>query len=94
MYMSGKFGSQEEFAMEVSIKHIRDNLADAINRVAYGGERVILQRRGKDIAALVSMEDLQRLQEMEDKADIKAARKARKERGGISLEQYRKKHGI
>ena len=44
-----------ESAMEISITEIRDNLADALNRVAYGGERVILQRRGKGVAALVSM---------------------------------------
>ncbi len=80
--------------MEMSIKEVRDNLADALNRVAYGGERVVLARRGKGVAALVSMEDLQLLQQMEDRADVRAARKALKDKGEITLEEYRKKHNI
>jgi len=80
--------------MNVSISEIRDHLADALNRVAYGGERVILERRGKGVAAIVSLEDLQRLEELEDEADVKAAKKALKEKGGITLAQYRKKHRI
>lgn len=80
--------------LEIGVAEIRSNLADVINRVAYGGERIILQRRGKQVLAVVSMEDLELLTAMEDKADVKAALKARKEKGGITLEQYRKKHGI
>jgi prevent-host-death family protein len=80
--------------VNVSISAIRDNLADALNRVAYGGERVILERRGKAVAVLVSMEDFQLLQELEDQADIRAAKKALKQKGGITLEAYRKKHAI
>ena len=78
---------------EIGVADIRANLADVINRVAYGGERIVLERRKKPVLALVSMEDLKALEEMEDRADVKAALKARKEKGGISLEQYRKKHG-
>jgi len=80
--------------MQVSIKEIRDNLADALNRVAYGGERLILARRGKGVAALVSMEDLQLLQELEDRADVRAARKALKEKGGVSLEEVKARLGM
>ena len=42
--------------MKQSIVDLHKNLADVLNRVAYGGERVILQRRGKGVAALVSIE--------------------------------------
>ncbi len=80
--------------MNVSVSKIRDTLADALNRVAYGGERVILERRGRGVAALVSMQDLELLQEMENRSDLKAARKARKEKGGVTLEEYRKKRGL
>ena len=48
--------------MRVRITDIRDNLADVLNRVAYGGERLVLERRGKGVAALVSMDDLALLQ--------------------------------
>lgn len=78
----------------MNVVDIRNNLADAINRVAYAGERIILERRGKSVAALVSVEDLALLQELEDKADIRAAKKALKEKGGISLEDFKKKHGL
>jgi prevent-host-death family protein len=80
--------------IEISVHEIRSNLADVINRVAYGGERVVLQRRSKPVVAVVSMEDLELLNSLEDQADVKAAKKARKEKGGITLKQYRKKHGL
>ena len=80
--------------MEVSISNIRDNLSDALNRVAYSGERIVLMRRGKGVAALVSMDELRLLEELEDQADLRAALKARKEKGGVTLAQYRKKRGI
>ena len=80
--------------MEVGVHEIRANLADVINRVAYGGERVILERRKKPVLALISMEDLELLTALEDRSDVKAAMKARKEKGSITLSQYRKKHGL
>ena len=78
----------------MKVVDIRNNLADALNRVAYGGERIILERRGKGVAALVSVEDLALLEELENQADIRAAKKALKEKGGVTLEQYKKKHGL
>lgn len=63
----------------LSIAEARNGLADAINRVSYGGERVVFARRGKPVAALVSPEDLTMLQRMEDAGDIRAAAKVLKE---------------
>jgi prevent-host-death family protein len=76
----------------MKVADIRNQLADAINRVAYAGERIVLERRGKKVAALVSVEDLELLEEMEDQADIRAAKKALKEKGGITLEELKKKY--
>jgi hypothetical protein len=42
------------------------DFAHALNHVTYRGERVILQRRGKDVAALISIEDLAILEVAED----------------------------
>jgi prevent-host-death family protein len=67
--------------MNVSIANIRNHLADALNRVAYAGERVVLERRGKPVAVLVSVEDLELLEQLENEEDLRAARKARKEGG-------------
>ncbi len=51
------------------------------NKVAFTKERVLLERHGKPIAALVPVEDLELLQELEDRLDLAAARKALKEPG-------------
>ena len=55
---------------------LRKNLSDSLNRVAYRRERIILQRRGKNVAALVPVDDLKLLEELEDKRDAEDARKA------------------
>lgn len=51
--------------------------------VAEGGERILLDRRGKSVAALVPIEDLELLREIEDQLDNAAAAKAGKESGRI-----------
>ena len=36
----------------------RDDFATVVNRVAFGRERLVIQRRGNNMVALISMEDL------------------------------------
>src|SRR5208337_2920828 len=55
---------------------VRQDFAETVNRVAYGGERVVLHRRGRNLAALIPLEDLARLEELEDRQDAEEARKA------------------
>ena len=50
----------------VSIGRVKRDVSDLVNRVAYGGERIILTSRGKPKAALVSIDDLERLRYTED----------------------------
>ncbi len=70
----------------------RKKFADIINRVAYGNESFVLTRRGEAMAALVSIEDLKLLAEIEDRIDVGDAWKAREEPGGhVSWEDLRKK---
>ncbi|WP_157913119.1 type II toxin-antitoxin system Phd/YefM family antitoxin [Candidatus Promineifilum breve] len=45
---------------------MKRDVSDLVNRVAYGGERIILTSRGKPKAALVSIDDLERLRRTED----------------------------
>lgn len=47
---------------EIPVTKARDELAELINRVAYGHERIILTRHSKAVACLVPPEDLQRLE--------------------------------
>ena len=58
---------------------VRDAFAATLDRVADGGERIILDRHGKSVAALVPIEDLQLLRQIEDQLDNEAAAKAGKE---------------
>jgi prevent-host-death family protein len=80
--------------LEIGVAEIRANLADVINRVAYGGERIVLQRRGKQVLAVVPMEDLELLQTLEDQSDVRAALKARKENGEVPLEEIKARLGM
>ena len=48
----------------VSIGQIKREISDLVNRVAYRGERIVLTSRGKPKAALVSLEDYERLQHL------------------------------
>lgn len=47
----------------VSIGQVKRDISDLVNRVAYRGERIVLTSRGKPKAALVSIEDYQRLEQ-------------------------------
>lgn len=49
-------------AKGVSVGEAKARLSSLINAVAYGGERVVIQSRGRPKAALVSVEDLHRLE--------------------------------
>ena len=75
----------------------REGFADTINRVAFGKERVVLRRRGKDIAALVPMADLRLLEELEDRIDLLDARAAlaeTKKKGAKPLDAILKDLGL
>ncbi|PNG21390.1 type II toxin-antitoxin system Phd/YefM family antitoxin [Streptomyces cahuitamycinicus] len=56
-------------AYEIPVTQARAELADLINRVVYGGERVVVTRHGKPLVALVSADDLRRLEENQELAD-------------------------
>ena len=69
----------------------REDFADILNQVAYAGERIILHRRGKNLAAIVTMADLQLLQDLEDRMDNVAADAALLEPGeSIPWDQVKK----
>lgn len=74
----------------------RDGFADTINRVAYGKERVVLRRRGKEVAAVVPIDDLCLLEELEDRIDLIDVRTAlaeTKTKGVESLDAILKELG-
>ncbi len=79
----------------VSTADARKKLAEIVNKVAYGKEPVVLTRRGEKIAALISMQELELLNLIEDHIDIEDARKALEGQGGnISAEKFWKELGL
>jgi len=50
----------------VSISRLKNELSEYLNRVAYGGERIIVTSRDRPKAVIISMADLERLEELED----------------------------
>ena len=75
----------------------REGFADTINRAAYGKERIVVRRRGKDIAAVIPIDDLRLLEELEDRIDLVDARAAlaeTKKKGAKSFDAILKDLGL
>ena len=79
----------------ISTADARKRFADIVNKVAYGKEPIVLTRRGQEVAALVSIDELELLQQIEDYIDIEDAKKALAEPGeNIPAEEVWKKLGL
>jgi len=50
----------------ISVSELKNTLSEALNRVAFDRERIIVASRGRPKAAVISIEDLRRLEELED----------------------------
>jgi prevent-host-death family protein len=54
------------------VSEARGEFSDLVNRAAYRHERVLLTRHGKPIAAIISKEDLEYFEALEDRDDLAA----------------------
>ncbi len=54
----------------------RERFAEILNEVSVRGDRIVLERHGKSVAAMISVADLQLLEALEDKYDVDSAREA------------------
>ena len=82
---------------QVNTVNARAQFSDIINRAAFGKERVTLTRRGKEIVAVVPIEDVKLLEALEDKIDLEEARAAlaeSKKKGTMSWDKIKKELGI
>jgi prevent-host-death family protein len=63
----------------ISAEEARNQFSEIVNKAAYGHERTVVTRRGKRVAAIVSIEDLELLEaildEIEDRADAEYCRR-------------------
>ncbi len=81
----------------VNTTEARENLAEVINRVSYAKDRVRITRRGKQVAAVVPIEDLELLERLEDEMDIREAKKAladARQHGTIPWEEAKEELGL
>lgn len=60
---------------KVTTRRAREDFANVLRRVNEDGERILLHDHGKNIAALVSVEDLSLLEELEDRRDALEAQR-------------------
>jgi len=65
----------------MTTSELRKDISEAVNKVAYGGDRITLQRSGKDVAVIVSIEDYELLNEIENRMDLDAVRNSLAEGG-------------
>jgi prevent-host-death family protein len=82
---------------QVNTVDARAQFSEIINRAAFGKERVTLTRRGKEIVAVVPIEDVKLLEALEDKVDLEEARAAlaeAKKKGTVSWEKIKKELGL
>lgn len=54
----------------LSASKARERFADVLDEVAVKGERIVLERHGKTVAALISPDDLELLETLEDRHDV------------------------
>jgi prevent-host-death family protein len=83
----------------LNVVELKNSLGEVLNKAEYQGERTVVHRRGKDAAAIISVDDLKLferlLAEAEDRADLEAARAALAESDErISYSEFRRKQGL
>lgn len=71
----------------ISISEMKDTLSEILNRVAYGRERIVVTSRGKPKAAVISIDDLELLEELEDTLAAREALEEYERGETISLEE-------
>jgi len=78
-----------------ALTELRTRGRDIIGQVQFGGERILLEHRGRPVAALVSVEDLELLEQLEDEDFIRLADEAEAEPGpNVPLEQVKQELGL
>jgi prevent-host-death family protein len=81
----------------ISVADARSDLAELLNRVAYGKERLVITRHGREVAAIVPVEDLdlvKRLRRFVARKDVARALDQLDTGRTASWEQLRRELGL
>ncbi len=90
-------------ATKMEATKVRRHFAEEMSKVAFGKQRLVIERNGKPLVAVVPVEELALLEEyveqLEDRLDVEAYKKAKAEmkRTGekpIPWEQFKREHGL
>lgn len=84
-------------ATNIPFSDARSDLTQIVNHVAFAHERFVLTRNGKEIAAIISIEDLNLLEELEDSMDLKIAKQVDrdiKKKGKVKWHEAKKALGL
>jgi len=54
----------------ISAMQLRTSIGDVLNRIEYKGDRVMIERKGTPVAAMIGVEDLRRLEALEAEREI------------------------
>lgn len=68
-----------------------------VNRAVFGKERIVLTRRGRELAALVPIEDIELLHRIEERIDLDEARAALAEtrtKGTVAWSELKRDLGL
>ncbi|HET6527245.1 MAG TPA: type II toxin-antitoxin system Phd/YefM family antitoxin [Balneolaceae bacterium] len=60
---------------KVNSAKARRSFSDLLNETGFGGHRIVVTRKGKAVAAMVPLEDLEAIQLLEDQKDINEAKR-------------------
>ncbi len=74
----------------ISAGSLRQHLTDTLNRARTENDRIVIERNGQPVAAIISVEDLEALEALEaleDADDARAADEARREGGFRPMEE-------
>ena len=78
----------------VRVTELRERLSEVTGKVKYGHERITVLNHGKPACVIVSLEDLELLEAIEEHIDIEEANKALKRNKFVNWEKAKQELGI
>src|SRR5437588_6793574 len=60
---------------KIGAREARSKFSEILHSAAYAKDRIVLTKNGRDIAALVPIEDLRLIESIEDQADVREAQR-------------------
>jgi len=85
----------------ISAMQLRTSIGDVLNRIEYRGDRVVIERKGTPVAAIIGVPDLRRLEALEHEREVELfqlAKRAAAEDGFVTFDELvatvERAHGV